>query len=108
MLHAAFASPVSENDYHDIVRCIRIYEASSEDRSIEPSVLAEKGWPPSYDVCAVAERLRFAFVFQPLDNPAVQALVARFDRCQCEAPDFVTERTGSCRARPGSVASPGY
>ena len=81
MLEAAFNSPVSERDYHDIVRCIREYGGSRDDHTNERAVLTAKGWPESYDVCEQVEAIRYAMVFGTVDNARVQAAVAEWDRC---------------------------
>lgn len=80
MLSAAFDSPVSETDYHDLVRCIREYGASKARRSVEQEMLAARGWPASYDVCEQSERVRFALEFGGVGNARLQAAIAEWDR----------------------------
>ena len=79
MLGAAFNSPVSEKNYHDVVRCIREYSSSRESRSVEQELQVAKGWPASYDVCEHSEGVRFGMVFGPSDNAVVQAAINQWD-----------------------------
>jgi hypothetical protein len=79
LLDAAFNSPISEKDYHDVVRCIREYSSSRDSRSVEQELQVARGWPASYDACEHAERVRFAFVFGPSDNVVVRAAINKWD-----------------------------
>ena len=78
MLEVAFNYPISERDYHDIVYCIGQYAKTREESSIEQDLLKARGWPTSYDICQVCERIRFAICFNREDNVQIRNLVTEF------------------------------
>ena len=78
MLEVAFNYPISERDYHDIVYCIGEYAKTRDDLSVEQDLLHARGWPKSYDICRVCERIRFAICFNREDNVQIRNLVTEF------------------------------
>lgn len=82
MLGAAFDSPVSESEYHDLVRCIREYGVARAPRAVEQAFLVAKGWPATFDVCEHVEGVPFGFVFDNMGNAGVRAAIAEWDRMQ--------------------------
>ena len=78
MLEVAFNHPISERDYHDIVYCIGQYAKTREDSSIEQDLLKARGWPTSYNICDVCDRIRFAILFNREDNVQIRNYVAEF------------------------------
>ncbi len=85
MLEVAFNFPISERDYHDIIYCIGEYAKArtNENISIEHELLREKGWPISYDICKVCERIRFAIVFHREDNNEIRNYLREFAKEIC-------------------------
>ena len=78
MLEVAFNSSISERDYHDIVYCIGQYAKTREDLSVEQDLLQARGWPKSYDIYQVCERIRFAICFNREDNVRIRNHVSEF------------------------------
>ncbi len=78
MLRVAFQSPVSIQDYQDIVSCLRCYEADGRAlKSEEHTELDRLGWSTQYHPCDHMENLRFGLVFAPDDNSRVRELLRR-------------------------------
>ena len=78
MLRAAFESPVSQANYHDIVSCMRHYKEHREAREAEQRALAEHGWPVDYDPLYHMENIRFAMAFVRDDHDGVSNAVREY------------------------------
>lgn len=75
MLKESFSNPVSENDYHEIVGCLRDYSTNRCDPTIEAHELREHGFPSDYHPCDHLERIRFAMTFNSKDNTRIRELI---------------------------------
>ena len=69
---------VSEDNYHDVVRCMRDYEekgraAASDEREMMNTL----GWPEQYHPCDHMENIRFCLVFGS-ENLIVSRCVAEY------------------------------
>lgn len=69
---------VSEDNYHDIVHCMRDYQeggraAATEERQMMNTL----GWPAHYHPCDYMENIRFCLVFGS-HNPTITMLVTKY------------------------------
>ena len=80
LLQAAFASPVTESEYHLTVNCLRQYALDRDSRDTERNVVTSRGWPPEYDPCEHMERIRFAMSFGSTSNVGVMSAVNAWNR----------------------------
>ena len=58
MLRVASSTPISVEDYHDIVQILRHYDTRRLSKEDEQGVLARVGWPPDYHPCDHMENIR--------------------------------------------------
>lgn len=93
MLDTMFSEQVvSEAQYHEVVRCMRDYDAARQSPEVERAVLAEAGWPSTYHPCDHMERIRFFVILGGESNETLQHLLdawaeARGDRWT-DGPDW--------------------
>ena len=75
MIEIAVTEPVSESDYHNVVKCIRDYDdmrGNSEMLSAaEDIALCSRGWEKYNPFLKPIERIRFGMVFSATNNPRV-------------------------------------
>lgn len=63
MLKIAFREGSSEEQYHEVVKCLRAYRSCPADKKSEKMVLLQKGWPPHYHPCHHMENIRWGICF---------------------------------------------
>lgn len=64
MLKVLFEGPtVSEDQYHDVITCMRRYDTDRVPVETEQAALLEIGYPVTYHPCDHMERIRFCTVF---------------------------------------------
>jgi hypothetical protein len=62
ILDCAFTTGMSEQNYHDIVRCLRDYRDKPDPPNIERYELQQLGWPVDYHPCDHMENIRWGTV----------------------------------------------
>lgn len=81
MLDRAFrgGNSVSQDNYHDMVWCLRTYDTSGRARQNEErKVLLRHGWPTSYHPCDHMERIRWGMCFGDVSDDIIDARVQAF------------------------------
>lgn len=71
IIKAAFSGPVTEQDYHSTVQCLREYSVERDCRELERAAATSRGWPAEYDPCMHMENIRFGMVFGSTTNEEV-------------------------------------
>jgi hypothetical protein len=62
ILDCAFTSGMTQQNYHDIVICLRDYHDRPDPPSIEEYELQQLGWPVDYHPCDHMENIRWGTV----------------------------------------------
>ena len=75
MLTEAFTTPISEMDYHSIVKCLRHYDTNRESQETECKVLRENRWPVTYHPCDHMENIRFGMCMGAVRNRHISHLI---------------------------------
>ena len=57
------STTISEDQYHDVVACMRRYNTKRLSTAIEQTALRAAGFPVTYHPCNHMERIRFCTVF---------------------------------------------
>jgi hypothetical protein len=78
ILEIAFSNPVSESDYHNIVRCLREYDRLRDPEETERYQLRIRGWPEDYHPCEHMENVRWGFAFVDVSNQDVTSLLTQW------------------------------
>lgn len=80
ILHLAFKTGVSEEQYHQIVECL-CYMAKLPpcDQEIKKKILSKYGWPETYDPCGFDPcRVRFCLSFTQTGDNELQSHLEDF------------------------------
>jgi hypothetical protein len=78
LLCVALLTPVSEMDYHNLVKILRHYDNHRQSPQDEQEVLTRVGWPHTYHPCDHMENIRFVLVFTREGYPAVATLCQEY------------------------------
>lgn len=62
MLYMSFNSELDENNYHDIVKCLRKLKDQIKVEDLKPYYIKYK-YPETYDPFLIIDKLRFAYIF---------------------------------------------
>lgn len=87
VIQVASKEPVSEADYHNVVKCMREFDMMREGGEIlsgvEESMLLARGWGRYNPFVRPLERIRFGMAFCGIDNPRVADSIRTFQSFLC-------------------------
>lgn len=78
MLQYAFSHGVTEQNYHDIVACLRDYDNHRDPVDVEKSELHQKKFPLTYHPCDFMENIRWGFVFLAQSNHELDKMIEKY------------------------------
>ena len=82
MLDCAFDTGMTEENYHDLVECLKMYNINRDSRTIETHELQQKKWPLDYHPCDHMENIRWGAVF--LTDAQKSAKLTKLLQCYME------------------------